>query len=46
MEKGDTFTHNGNSYTVDRVFPNGKVLAKTEANIAPNVLVIHPDNIV
>jgi hypothetical protein len=46
MEKGDTFTHNGVDFTVDKVLSNGKVKASTVANVAPKILIIHPDNII
>jgi hypothetical protein len=45
MTPGDTFTHNGVSFTVDTVFANGKVKASTAENRTPKILVIHPDNI-
>ena len=45
MQVGETFTHKGVLFTVDTVLSNGKVKASTTENIAPKILVIHPDNI-
>lgn len=45
MQVGDTFTHKGVLYTVNAVFTNGKVKALTTENVAPKIIVIHPDDI-